>query len=270
MTISVRPLSVVRKQFLQRILSSHVVRDDECRRIYDDVRRNCPDDDDEDHDDMERTIGIINASLVPGFGLEIRTIVLNGERYHAVVNRNADEVARRYGSAATLTPHTVALLRNILERMVEVGMERDEEEEEDVEDDGSTPRRRRGRQKKKKNANAGCSGHLGRIECINIRNDLDNVHKQKITLADAEAAVGTFVREGWLQVVNRETNDDNDEDSEEEEEITRSSRKKRKPSRKQTSSTALAIGPRTYMELPDFIERLISSERMPQFILYRS
>lgn len=250
--IKVQPLSLDQQQFLQQLLASQVVSDSKCKQMYQEICKNGAED--EMGKDMEHCIGIINASLIPGFGMEIRTVVLpdvhSGSkdkcRYHAVVNKQADEVAKEWG-AFTKTPHEIAYLKLILQRITESEPDVEEmDEEENI-------------VKKKFKRGMGSLGKMKKMELINLRSDLQDAHKQKITIDGAEQALTAFIREGYLVHVpeNANENDDNNDKNQ-----------------KNSSRTGkmVQLGPRTYMELPEFMEKLLprGKESLPQFILHGS
>ena len=70
--VTIRALSSGQQQFLQRLLALQVASDAECRTLYEQVCNSCPDD--FMGQSLEHCIGKINASLVPGFDMEIRTV----------------------------------------------------------------------------------------------------------------------------------------------------------------------------------------------------
>ena len=68
---------------------------------------------------------------------------------------------------------------------------------------------------------------------------------------------------GWCQ--QQEDDADSDEDE------VQSKKRRRRPSRKSLRGAFFAIGPRTFMELGDFLQNCgFPEERMPQSILHRN
>ena len=208
---------------------------------------------------LEHCLGIINSSLGPAFGLEVRTVSLdrrcaggpaaagggNGNdqnepsessekggsggggggtssskmiRYHALINKITDEAAKSTFMTATAlsnplhgpsvrSPHEMAYLRLIIERIVERGMELDENAGGNSGGGGGV--------------GAGCRGTLGRIDVLNLRNDLEGPHEKSIGAAgQAEHVVSSLVAEGWLvptAPADDDYGDDDDEDGDDEE-----------------------------------------------------
>lgn len=249
---TIRPLSTGQQHLLQQLLALQVVTDSTCQKLYQTINQACPDNEIRRYmgETMEHCLGRINASLVPGFGMEIRTIEMSEEmngsrvkkRYHAVVNRRADDISKHWG-AYTKTPHEIAFIKLILQRIVE--SEYDEKDEEDEEEKNRRVKR-----------GMGSSGKMHKIDLINLRNELDDVHKQKITLIDAERSLMAFCREGWLvSAFNQSEENNNDSNT----------------GGNNSERPFFKIGPRTYMELPGFMEKILpmGAESLPQFILHR-
>lgn len=154
-TCMIRPLTRGQKLFLQRLLASHCLSDEDTRALYDSIKSTFATNTNEIMGrSLEHCIGIINRSLVPAFQLEIQTVVLplpaaatasgstsNDDddnntstnpkmtRYHAVVNKEADTMALSSANPHR-NPHEMAFIRLVLEKIVENGLERDEQEEE--------------------------------------------------------------------------------------------------------------------------------------------
>jgi len=139
-TVHIAPLTNSQKVFLQRLLVAHVLTEDSAQQLYASIKENFKDvspaeepvdeDDDNNNDaiddhgymgtDLANCLGIINASLVPAFNLEVCTVSLpppyktkddegntqtqdEGNRkraaltkYHAIVNRSNDDVAKSH------------------------------------------------------------------------------------------------------------------------------------------------------------------------------
>jgi len=321
-TAPIAPLSNSQKLFLQRLLVSHVLTDEHAKQLYQSVKEGFADvapsqdeDDEEDEgggtggykgdqgymgNDLYHVLGIINASLVPAFNLEVCTVSLpppfkeddneddndnhqsqgssssrlssgGGSRkrshlvkYHAIVNRSNDQIARSYAFPPSKGgPHELAYFRLVIEKIVERGMEL-------IEEDGQSA------------AGVGCPGAMNRMELINLRTEMDGAHRDKLTIAQTEDALESLEGEGWIVRAAPPAEDDDDEDEdnddEEDEEGGRSARKKRKkrPSsvrggrRKSLKGTFYGIGPRSFMELGEFLQNAgLPGDRMPQSILHR-
>ncbi len=312
MTETINPLTNSQKLFLQRLLVAHVLTDEKAKDLYqsiqekfanvvnnDDGETSGDDDDDDDVDqgymgnDFEHCLGIINASLMPAFNLEIGTVSLpavynpDGNRkssqddeeeeegrkkasstpsvkYHAIVNRSNDDVAQNYAAARTsLGPHELAFFRKVLEKLVECGNEFLAEHEQQQQQQGSRKRNRV--------PVVGCIGALNKMDLINLRTELEGHHQGKLSIAQTEMALEIMESEGWLVPAappgEEDDNDNFDSDDDDDEQPKR----KRKPSRKSLRGAYFSIGPRTFMELGEFLQNCgFPEERMPQSILHRS
>jgi len=299
---TIAPLTNSTKLFLQRLLVAHVVTDDEAQKLYDSIKSkfahvvvtppNSNDDDDgiTDHgymgNNLDHCFGIINASLVPGFELELRTVSLpvnnndniNNDndasnrnkrqkliRYHCITNNTNDNIAKV--SAYPISkggPHEMAYFRLVIERIVERGNE--------ILNDDDSPT--------SSSSSVGCPGMLNKMELINLRTELDDGHKDKLSIEMTELALQCMIDEKWLvRVVAAApamTQQRGGADGDEDEEDDTTTRKKRKSSNKRSSSssslkgTYYGIGPRTFMECSEFLHKAgLASERMPQSILHR-
>ena len=261
------------------------------------------DDDGVDHgymgNNLDHCLGIINASLVPAFNLEICTVSLpppykeddgdsaNDEeegsgrgkkrtaliKYHAIANRSNDAIAQSHSFPPLRGggPHEMAYFRLAIEKIVECGVELLEEEGDNNSNNNAS--------------SVGCLGALNRMELINLRTEMEGAHKDKLTIAQTESALELLLEEGWLVRVSSPSEDDDgddldnddDDDGEEEEEGARRKRKKRASSKKKRGSTRMSlkgtfygIGPRSFMELGEFLQKAgLPQERMPQSILHR-
>lgn len=315
MTETIRPLTNSQKLFLQRLLVAHVLTDEKAKDLYQSIQEKfanvvnnddgeTSDDDDVDQgymgNDFEHCLGIINASLMPAFNLEIGTVSLpaayspdgdkttrksssqddeedNGGRrksssspplikYHAIVNRSNDDVAQNYAAARTsLGPHELAFFRKVLEKLVECGNEFLAEHEEQQQQ-----QQQQGSRKRNRVPVVGCIGVLNKMDLINLRTELEGHHHGKLSIAQTEMALEIMESEGWLvpAAPPEDGDDDNDNfDSDDDEQPKR----KRKPSRKSLRGAYFSIGPRTFMELGEFLQNCgFPEERMPQSILHRS
>ena len=285
---TIAPLTNSTKLFLQRLLVAHVVTDDEAQKLYDSIKTkfahvvpptstNSNDDDDDDGitnhgymgNNLDHCFGIINASLIPGFELEVRTVSLPSTsssankrqkliRYHCITNNTNDNIAKN--SAYPISkggPHEMAYFRLVLERIVERGNEILNNDDDD--NVTTTP------------GGVGCPGMLNKMELINLRTELDEGHKDKLSIEMTELALQCLIDEKWLvRVAAPSMGDDEDEEDD-----GNNARKKRKNNSRKSSSSSLkgtyyGIGPRTFMECSEFLQKAgLASERMPQSILHR-
>mmetsp|Transcript_5295 Transcript_5295/g.11483 ORF Transcript_5295/g.11483 Transcript_5295/m.11483 type:complete len:336 (+) Transcript_5295:176-1183(+) len=328
----IKPLSNSQKLFLQRLLVSHVLTDERAQRLYESIKAGFANvvpsqevDDEEDEEgssgrtnidhgymgnDFAHCLGIINASLVPAFNLEIATVSLpppynadnpdNDEqqqqtspaggsggrggrkspggrkrqaltKYHAIVNRSNDAIARNHAFPLNRGgPHEMAYFRLVIEKLVESGLGLLEEHS----SNGVV-------------GSVGCPGSLNRMELINLRMDMEGDHEGKLTIAQVESALDVLEEEGWLVRAappaeedsdddeDENDNDDNDDDDEEEDarpkRRKRASRKSSKGNRRKSlKGTFYGIGPRSFMELGEFLQKTgLPGDRMPQSILHR-
>jgi hypothetical protein len=313
MTETIRPLTNSQKLFLQRLLVAHVLTDKKAKDLYQSIRdkfanvnvhnqnndaENSGDDDDDDDVDQgymgnnfEHCLGIINASLMPAFNLEIGTVSLpaaynpDGDKntdllsqdneyggrksspslikYHAIVNRSNDDVAKNYAAARTaLGPHELAYFRKVLEKLVECGNEFLETQQQ------------QGTKKRNRIPIVGCIGALNKMDLINLRTEMEGPHENKLSIAQTQIALDIMESEGWLVPAappeeedgdNGKHNYDGSDDDEQQK------KRKRKPSRKSLKGAFYGIGPRTFMELGEFLQNCgFPEERMPQSILHRN
>jgi hypothetical protein len=311
MTETIRPLTNSQKLFLQRLLVAHVLTDKKAKDLYQSIRdkfanvnvhnqnndaeNSGDDDDDVDQgymgNNFEHCLGIINASLMPAFNLEIGTVSLpaaynpDGDKntdllsqdneyggrksspslikYHAIVNRSNDDVAKNYAAARTaLGPHELAYFRKVLEKLVECGNEFLETQQQ------------QGTKKRNRIPIVGCIGALNKMDLINLRTEMEGPHENKLSIAQTQIALDIMESEGWLVPAappeeedgdNGKHNYDGSDDDEQQK------KRKRKPSRKSLKGAFYGIGPRTFMELGEFLQNCgFPEERMPQSILHRN
>mmetsp|Transcript_3650 Transcript_3650/g.7076 ORF Transcript_3650/g.7076 Transcript_3650/m.7076 type:complete len:328 (+) Transcript_3650:245-1228(+) len=324
--VRIRPLSTGQQKFLQLLMARHVLSDSEAKSLFSALSADAAENGEMGRN-LEHCLGIINSSLGPAFGLEIRTVSFdrrcaggaaaaaaanggggNGSdvkessessekggggsggtskmiRYHALINKVTDEASKSTFMTATAlsnplhgpsvrSPHEMAYLRVIIERIVERGMELDD----DAAAGGSGS-----------GVGAGCRGSLGRIAVLNLRDDLEGPHEKTISVGQAEHVVSSLVAEGWLvpTVPVDDDGDDDDEDENDDDDETgedggskkrrRGGSSKRKGGRTSLDGLGgdgpalshLMIGPRTYMELPDLLKDVgLAEDRVPQFILH--
>ena len=267
---SVKELKLPQKLFLQRFLAHHVMSENDAQSLWNEILDSIENKKDLGRD-LNHTLTVINGSLRTGFGFEVRTATLSidfGEsfdkskqspstsprkksaftRYHAIVNRDDDSIAKVNGNPSMVKGrgvHEMALFRLILERLIETNMSTPEENE-------STTILR----------GAGCKASLPRMELLNLRTQLTGPHANKMDISQTEKAVSLFESEGWLAPAVGLPNDDN-EDSR------KSKKRKRRDKDRFNEANYLQIGPRTYLELPEMLTNLgLDKELLPQFILH--
>lgn len=260
-----RQLSQSQQMFLQRLMSAHVLSDDDAKKLWDEVSQNAQDRG--RGRNLNETFSAINKSLVPNFALEIKSVSLDmndsGERslYHAVINKDADDVAK---AAATPTfeknPHDLAFVRLVFETFIEKFNQSLEEPPIDVEEEESN------RKKKKRSSSvrqgSGCQSILSRIDLVNLRLELPEPHKSKLTIQQVEKLLIVLEMEGWLAVAQVD-------DDEEKRQSTSGNKRKSNSSDRSTMGKNLQIGPRAYLELPDLLKDLgLERNHIPQIILH--
>lgn len=274
----INPLSTPQQRFLQRLLASHVMVDGDLQDLWHEIQ------DSEAATtreylgrDLNDTLSIINRSLKPAFGLEIRSVSLalssveddseddnddnNNEDdasvpklYHGIINCQGDAVSRTTSfPEMTKNPHELALFRLIIERLIEQSQSNhDESDQDEGEHNNSRKRRRRDRR------GIGCQASLSRMAMINLRTELTGAHAGKLTIQQVENALQLFTSQGWL-VTAANLN------------INSPQKRKSKSKRKGSMGTAgyLQLGPRSYMEFADFMKKAgLDVELLPQFLVH--
>jgi len=283
-------LSPPQQLFLQRILASHVLTNDQAQSILGEIS-NMPGYE-KMGNNLKRTLSIINKSISSGFGLEVRSVSLALSRddhdndssdededkiveptiYHAIVNKEIDGVAKEFAHPVTnKSPHEMALFRLILERLLESfnqsQQDIDENNQDNCDEEIEDFEKQRLAKKRQTQRGMGCQASLSRMEMINLRTELTSHHKDKLSISQVEMALANFESQGWLvsaspkishnTIARRESN------------MSQSSAKKRRRSMNQFGdSNYLQIGPRTYMELPDVLTGMgLDPDAAPQFLL---
>merc|ERR1712238_514570 len=136
-------------------------------------------------------------------------------------------------------------------------------------------------------------GALSRMELINLKLEMECAHKDKLSIRQTERALEMLEEQQWLvqvappvevdcdDVVELEDKekDENSDGNGEEERRPQRKRKKRPSSRgsstgggrrKSLKGTFYGVGPRSYMELGEFLQEAgLPGDRMPQSILHR-
>lgn len=255
----IRPLSVPQQRFLQRLFALHVASTDILKKMWQEVKDSSGDE--VLGPNLEETLATINRSLKPAFGLEIRSVVVDVEveddendeggtktvrtPFVSIINLHGDDVSKASANPSiTKNPHELALFRLIIEKLVESA-----NEDEESDDDGESSNRRRKR-------NRGCNASMSRMDMINMRTELKGAHAGKLTISQVEQLLNQLVVEGWFVAA---------EGSESEQAKKKSSRKKRAS----FGGSALQLGPRSYLEFADFLQKAgLDKEMLPQFIVY--
>ena len=190
-TVTTKPLQRGQQILLQRLLASHVMEDGVAQELFSQLRgADGGGSDDENNDgnvvdnDINNITSLdvwfaeINQELTKGFGLEIATVVLNKTRYHSILNSHADDVAKQSFSDRHWNAHERALVRLILQELVNHKSGGD-------------------------GGGGGEEGGLPRKDLINLRGDLEEPFK--LTLAGAEHVVEMLLEEAWIRVVEGDT-----------------------------------------------------------------
>jgi len=266
-----RQLSQSQQIFLQRLMAAHVLSDDEAKKIWAELSSQSDREGGRERN-LNETLSAINKSLVPNFSLEIKSVSLdllgNGERtlYHAVVNKDADATAK---AAATPTfeksPHDLAFVRLAFENLIEKFNQSAEDIANEEEEGGDNNNRKKKKRSSSSRQIFGCSSSLSRIELVNLRLELPEPHKSKLSIQQVEKLLIVLELEGWLAAATLQEED-------EEEGGRQSGGNKRKStsgSDKSNKAKNLQIGPRTYLELPDLLKDLgLDRNHIPQIILH--
>ncbi|GFH60516.1 hypothetical protein CTEN210_16992 [Chaetoceros tenuissimus] len=230
---NIRPLSVPQQRFLQRLFALHVVTTNNLKKIWQEIKDSSGDE--VLGPNLEETLATINRSLKPAFGLEIRSVVVDVE----VEDDENDE-----GGTKTVRTPFVSIVNLHGDDLVESG-----NEDEESDDEGESSNRRRKR-------NRGCNASMSRMDMINMRTELKGIHAGKLTISQVELLLNQCVEEGWFVPA---------EGSESDQAKKKSSRKKRAS----FGGSALQLGPRSYLEFADFLQKAgLDKEMLPQFIVY--
>jgi len=283
-------LSPPQQLFLQRILASHVLTNDQAQSILEEIS-NMPGYENMGNN-LKHTLSIINKSISSGFGLEVRSVSLALSRddhdndssdedeekiveptiYHAIVNKEIDGVAKEFAHPVTSkSPHEMALFRLILERLLESFTQSqqdiDETNQDNCDDENEDFEKQRLAKKRQTQRGMGCQASLSRMEMINLRTELTSHHKDKLSISQVEMALANFESQGWLVSASPEIS--HSTRARRESNMSQSSAKKRRRSMNQFGdSNYLQIGPRTYMELPDVLTGMgLDPDAAPQFLL---
>lgn len=227
-------LTIGQQLFLQRLIASKIVSNTQAKSLYDSIFDDGEDKNNNNNKSLDRCIATINKSLTKGFAFEIKTVSFPTARklYHCVVNKKPDKISEKNACSGItlLTPHTLAYLKLILGKMLDRMNNNNTESGDDDDDDEQEGEKEQ---------------DWIEIDLINLRNELPEQHKKKINLEEAELALQCFKCEKLL-VVNPSSGG-------------------RSGGR---SGKRLKIGPRVYMELPEFMTNFIGEDDMPQLVVY--
>lgn len=259
------------------------------------------DDNDHQNHDLHQTLSIINKSIKPAFGLEIRSVSLAlkipndddhddddnekeehlkdsdedsdeernhnnnntatatssipNEMYYTIVNIHPDEHAKKHSCIHFAKhPHELALFHLILQRLIDATPSEYD----------STKMRR-----------FGLGSSLSRMEIINLRTELSDSHEGKVSLGEAETMMYWLEEQGWLVPAPRDNKDGSTSNSSSSSDYKKKhnegdgKRRGRKRSSTSGHGSRLQLGPRSYLEFPDFLVKAgMEQDGLPQFILY--
>ena len=268
-----RQLSQSQQIFLQRLMAAHVLSDDEAKELLDDISKNAQDGG--RVRGLNETLSAINKSLVPNFALEIKSVSLDlnagGERclYHAVVNKDADDVAKAAAMPTfEKTPHDLAFVRLVFETLIDK-FNQSLDDTPDGEEEEETNNRKKKKRSSSNRQGTGCQASLSRIDLVNLRLELPEPHKSKLSINQVEKLLIVLEKEGWLAAAAAAAAQDEDDEEEEARQSTSGSKRKSTSSDKSTKGKNLQIGPRAYLELPDLLKDLgLDRNHIPQIILH--
>lgn len=147
------PLTRGYQLFLQRLMAVHVLNDDDAIKLHEELN-------DTRSKSLEQSLGIMNQQLSTGFGLEVATVNLDGMRYHAIVNSDAEDAIAQASFSLVFTPHERAYIRMVLEKLCE---------------DETAPR----------------------MDLVNLRTNLKDPYKP-IAIDAAEHVLDSLLEEHWL------------------------------------------------------------------------
>mmetsp|Transcript_21215 Transcript_21215/g.31868 ORF Transcript_21215/g.31868 Transcript_21215/m.31868 type:complete len:304 (+) Transcript_21215:102-1013(+) len=299
----IRPLSRQQQIFLQRLFALHVLTESQAQSLFDDVLQLQPQRNELGRD-VRDTFKRINRSLIPAFRLEIKSVSLalslpnhggsgdsdddnhgecdgggdSGENrlvrpiiYHSIVNCDSDEVAKTASNPTfTKSPHEFAFFRLLLEKFIE----------EDIQSgsNGDTGEDRDTSFSSSNTSGKGCKSRMSRIDMINARNDLTGPHEGKVTIAQAESVLDLLEVQGWF-VPAASPPSNSGEGAESMSSPSSSARKRRRNASSGSGSGSssavgggskyLQIGPRSYLEYPDFLIKVgLDDNKLPQFLVH--
>lgn len=288
----INPLTTPQQRLLQRLMAMHVVADATLQQVWSQIKNSAGNE--FVGRDLNDTLSIINRSLKPAFGLEIRSVNMSmvyhnevdvnecathdGEGpasailYHAIVNCAGDDISKATANPE-MNPHELALFRLILERCVELSQDADGSgDNNDVmreggDSDDNDDRRNGSSQKRgqRHGQGNGCQISLSRMDIINLRTELKGAHAGKLSIQDVENALNLFVAQGWL-VKGAKTNGVFAAGSHGRNQSHANSGRNRRDS---FGASFLQLGPRSYLEFPDFLMQLgMDQTLLPQILIH--
>ena len=137
----------------------------------------------------------------------------------------------------------------------------DQDDRKDDDDDRDQSRKRR----KCNRLGVGCQSSLSRMTMINLRMELSAIHQGKLSIGQVENALNKFESQGWLSSAPAPANNVNSS----------SSSSQRTPTRRRRRNFGIAgasylqLGPRAYMEFPDFLIKVgMDRDHLPQALLH--
>lgn len=151
------PLTRGHQLFLQRLLAQHCLNDEDAKKLHEELN-------DTRSKTLEQSFSIMNKQLSTGFGLEVATVNLNGTKYHAIVNTDADDKVAKSSFSHIHNPHELAFIRLVLEKLVEQ----------------DSPR----------------------MDLVNLRLNLESPYKQ-IDISAAEHVVDSLLEQEWIRLVQQ-------------------------------------------------------------------
>jgi hypothetical protein len=262
-------LNRAQQLLFQKLLVHKVLKEGELSSLWSNLIKTTLDDRDGPSHDLHETLSMINKSIKPAFGLEIRSVSLAlvipkddddnesddddddddennrkestipNEMYYTIVNIHPDEHSKKYSCVYfSKNPHELALFHLIIQRLIDAVSEHDPI----------------------KTRKFGLGSSLSRMEVINLRTELSGDHEGKVSLGQAESMMYWLEEQGWLVPALREDNGTKRNESH--------GRRKRRSSTSGHGSR-LQLGPRSYLEFPDFLVKAgMEHDGLPQFILY--
>lgn len=259
---SIRPLSPRQQLLFQKLLVYKVVSESQLKSLWSSTanKYNSNINDANNNSCDQQILKVINQSIKPAFGLEIRSVVLSlqgreNTTYYAIINLQPDLQAQTYAcpQLSKQNPHLLALFHLIIQRLIDSSSN----------NDGLKSRK------------LGLGSTLSRMEMINMRMELMEekaANETKVPLGHAESLVSWLEEQRWMVPVSHngdeDHDDDKDEDDDEEEKDTAVTRKRKKSSLG-GNSTRYQLGPRAYMEFPEFLVKAgMNRDGLPQCILY--
>lgn len=185
--------------------------------------------------------------------------------YHSIVNCDSDEVAKTTANPTfTKSPHEFAFFRLLLERLIEKDMNQNPNQDSTESSSSSLS-----------SSGKGCNAALSRMEMINSRLDLTGPHEGKLTVGQAENALNLLEVQGWFVPASVPAPSSNGDDTTSMSSPAATRRTGTRGSNSNSSNTIggeakyLQIGPRSYLEFPDFLIKAgLDNHKLPQFLVH--